>query len=84
MISYILILAEQFFMLMRAVLSMFMAGDENKISLFLYYVTEPVILPVRKLLSRFSSLDNLPIDISFSVAFLLLILLEYLLPTVNF
>ena len=43
-------------------------------------VTEPVVAPVRRLFERLNWFQNLPIDISFLVAYLLLTLVSSLLP----
>ena len=48
--------------------------------LFLVAVTEPIILPIRFICSRFSALDDAPLDIPFFIAFLLLSVLNGLLP----
>ena len=60
-----------FAMFIRAILSLFMTED-NAISSFLYTITEPIILPVRRLLEKFNILQGLPIDISFLITYLLL------------
>lgn len=66
-------------MLLRALLSWFITDEDSKIVRFLFYVTEPVIFPVRALLERSEKIRNLPIDISFLVTVLLLSLLTSLL-----
>ena len=71
MISFVL-----FLMLVRAVLSWFPIDDDSMILRFVFAATEPLIYPVRMLLSRFPSLQEFPIDISFSVTVLILILLR--------
>ena len=79
----ILLMLELDAMLLRAILSWFDTGEGGIISLLtgiLTMVTEPVILPVRFVLSHFPSLNNLPVDISFFVTFILLSLLRVLLP----
>ena len=74
----VLILALQMAMFIRAIFSWFPMG-ENKFTDFLYAVTEPVILPVRMLFERLGWFQNIPIDISFFVTFLLLSLIGGLL-----
>lgn len=78
-----LIVALEFAMFLRALLSWFMPGNDNAVTEFLYTVTEPVIMPVRTVLERFEAIRNLPIDISFFATYLLLILVQYLLPSVR-
>ena len=65
-------------MLIRAIMSWF-PGDSNKFEIFLYAITEPLILPVRKLFERLNWFQELPIDVSFFVTYLLLSLLLVLL-----
>lgn len=61
----------QLAMLIRAIMSWF-PGDSNKFEVFLYAITEPLILPVRKLFERLNWFQELPIDVSFFVTYLLL------------
>ena len=60
----------QFAMLIRAVLSWFMAG--GSFVNFLYAITEPFIVPVRALFEKMNWLQNSPIDFSFLVTYLLI------------
>ncbi len=69
----------QIAMLLRAVLSWFSPGEDNALKTFLYSITEPFILPVRNILSRFHIAEGLPIDIAFFVTFLILSLLRAIL-----
>lgn len=64
----------------RAILSWFIMGDgENKIYLFLYYATEPFIMPVRALCNRFGWFQGIPIDIPFMISSLCIALLSFIL-----
>ncbi len=82
--TYVLIIAEQLCMFLRAILSWFIQDDDNVLLNFLYYITEPVIMPVRLILNRlFPALEEFPIDIAFSVTLILLLIIEMLLPTVR-
>lgn len=80
--AYLLLVAEQLLMFVRAIVSWFTQDDESPLATFLYYATEPVIMPVRWVLSRFDAVNDLPIDISFTVSLVLLMLLTSILPTV--
>lgn len=73
--------AEQLLMMFRAVLSWLPVDEDSDISNFLFAMTEPVIYPVRMLLDRFEGLDEFPIDLSFIISFILLSLVQMLLPT---
>ncbi len=74
----LLLTAVQLAMLVRAVLSWF-PMDDNKFTDFLYGVTEPFIYPVRMLFEKLNWFQNLPIDISFMVSYLLLSVIIMLL-----
>ena len=65
----------QTLMLVRAILSWFPNFSGGKFSYFLYELTEPLIAPIRKLLSK-TSLGNSMIDISFLITFLVLFLIQ--------
>ncbi len=69
-------------MFLRAILSWFIADDENRFLVFLVMVTEPFILPFRLLCSKISALDEMMFDIPFLMAFFAISLLETLLPAV--
>ena len=74
------LLLEMFCVLLviRAVLS-WVPGVRNRLTDFVYMVTEPVLSPVRNLLnrSRFGNL-SLPIDLSFLVVLFILTFLLYI------
>ena len=74
----LLLSAVQLAMLIRAILSWF-PMDSNKFLDFLYAITEPFIVPIRMLFQKMNWFQNLPIDISFMVAYLLLSLISMLL-----
>ena len=67
----------------RAILSFLNPGEEGFLAAILYTVTEPVILPVRALLARLHVGEGLPIDLSFFFSFLLLSLLNVMLPAIS-
>lgn len=75
----LIIRAFEFCMFLRAVLSWIMPPDSNKVTVFLYNITEPVIHPVRSFLSRFEFIRNFPIDISFLVVLIILEFVQRLL-----
>ncbi len=74
----LLLSAVQLAMLLRAILSWFVM-DSNRFTDFLYGITEPFIYPVRLLFERMGWFQNLPIDISFMVTYLLLSLVTIFL-----
>ena len=62
-------------MLVRALLSWIDPMQEWRISSFLFMVTEPVILPIRRLFERKRWFEGMPIDMPFMITFLLLFVL---------
>ena len=59
-------------MFCRAILSWIPSMRNSSIYSFLYTVTEPIIIPVRIILSKIPYVNSMPIDISFFVTYLLL------------
>ena len=75
--------AVQIAMFARMILSFFGLDEDGGLGAFLMLLTEPVILPVRVILSRFRALEGLPIDLSFLVTYLLITFLTYSLPIIG-
>jgi len=67
-------------MFVRALVSLFVMEEENKFLFFLSCITEPFITPFRFLLSNIPFVRESPIDISFTVAFFAVIILQRVLP----
>lgn len=65
-------------MSVRAILSWF-ADPDNKVSRFLYVMTEPAIMPIRKLFVKMNWFQNSPIDFSFSFTFIAIIVIQTVL-----
>lgn len=76
---YFLVTALQTMMFFRAILSWLPFDEESTLNRFLYTVTEPVILPIRKILERFKLFQGSPFDISFFIAFFVLVFLQIIL-----
>lgn len=69
----------EFLFFARALMSWFAQGRDSRIYEFLYLVTEPIILPFRRLFERVDALRGFPFDIPFLVAFFALELILTLL-----
>ena len=80
-IVIVFLTAVQFAMLARAVLSWF-PMEANKLTDFLYAVTEPFIYPVRLLFEKMNWFVGLPIDVSFFVSYLIITIVLIILPQV--
>ena len=65
-------------MCIRAVISWFYDGDGAFIRM-LYFITEPVIMPVRLLLAKMNWLQQTPIDFSFILTYVVLFAIQIML-----
>ena len=74
----LLLMAVQLAMLLRAILSWF-PMDSNRLTDFLYSITEPFIYPIRLLFERLNWFQSLPIDMSFMITYILLSVIIMLL-----
>ena len=74
--AVLLLKAVSLCMLARALLSFFELNPENKLVKLLYAMTEPAVIPIRKLFYKKNWFADMPIDMSFTFAFLLISLLE--------
>lgn len=75
---------EYFAMFARVILSWFDHGEGGFLtafSNFTAFLTEPLIMPVRFLLSRFSFVQRCPVDLSFFATYILLVLVQAMLPS---
>lgn len=68
----------QLFLVIRAILS-WVPLQENKFTDFIYNVTEPMLLPARKLIEKTGVSLQIPIDVSFLLTFIVLVIIERLL-----
>ncbi len=69
----------QIALLVRAILSWFDQTGESRISGFLYFLTEPVIAPIRMLCAKMHWFEGFPLDIPFLITVLLLAVMQTLL-----
>ena len=69
-------------MFIRAILSWFNVNANNPIIKFLYVVTEPAIVPLRKLFQKMNWFQDTPLDISFAMTYLVIFVLELIIESV--
>ena len=69
----------EFLIFLRAILSWIPQARDSSFAAVLYQLTEPVISPFRRLLSRVEALRAFPLDLSVLAAFLALEAVEVLL-----
>ncbi|MDP4108964.1 MAG: YggT family protein [Bacillota bacterium] len=78
-IVYSILRLLELLLFVRAILSWFPNFSQGPIFSFVYFTTEPVLAPIRKLLMRIQTLRSMPLDFSIIVAYLIIeILLEVL------
>ena len=68
-----------FAMLGRAILSWIDPMADGPLASFLYSITEPIILPFRKLFEKKNWFVGVPIDMAFFFAFIAIMILQTLL-----
>jgi uncharacterized protein YggT (Ycf19 family) len=69
-------------MIGRMLIPLFKNPLDSKLYHFLFAVTEPFVIPVRKLFEKFNIGQNSPIDWSFTAAYLIIILIQGFLPII--
>ncbi len=70
-----------FAMLIRAIMSLF-ASEESMLVQICYAISEPVVFPVRVLMSRIPGIMELGIDFSFMATYLILLIIKTVLLSV--
>ena len=66
-------------MLLRAILSLLMLGEDNPFSMLLYGITEPFIMPLRALFEKFGWFEGSPLDMPFFFTYMLIMIGSMLL-----
>ena len=74
-----LISALQLFIIARTIISLIMPDVENALIGFVFYVTEPVLMPVRLIIEKIPSLRDLPIDLSPIITYFILLVIHSLI-----
>ena len=69
----------QLAMLVRALMSWIPSLQGSQLQGFLYQITEPIIMPFRRLLWKIPAVRSFPLDLSFLAVWLLLSLVAQLL-----
>ncbi|MBR4879367.1 MAG: YggT family protein [Clostridia bacterium] len=69
----------EYLLLFRAIMSWFPQIQGSRIYEFIFGLTEPLLMPFRKLLQNVEALRGFPFDISFMLAFMTIVFLEALL-----
>ena len=74
----------QLLILGRAITSWFPFEDDNPLINFLFFLTEPILAPIRAILEHIPALRDMPLDMSSLIAMILLTVITALLPAINF
>ena len=69
-------------MMARALLPFFIDVEDSKFFLFIMVITEPFVVPFRLLLAKFNLWQDLPIDMSFTFAYIVYALANMILPVI--
>ena len=68
-------------MIGRMLLPLF-TGEDGRLYAFCYAVTEPIVIPFRYLMVKLNIGQGLPIDLSFTFAYLVIIIIDMFLPVI--
>ena len=75
--TFVLLLDElSLALLLRAIFSWFDQTGESRFSGFLFLLTEPIILPIRRLCQKMHWFEGTPLDFPFLIAVLLITLIR--------
>ena len=66
-------------MFIRAILGWFFVDNSGRFMHFLYVVTEPAIMPLRKLFHKLNWFQGLPFDMAYMFTYLVLFLIQILI-----
>ena len=67
-------------MALRMILPIFVDPEDSRVYAFTCLVSEPIVAPVRTVLFAFGVDDSLPIDLALPAAYLLVFIIQLLLP----
>lgn len=81
LVQFVLIFLDviSFSMLIRAILSFLGVNEEGLLMRFLYVVTEPAIMPLRKLFYKLNWFQNTPFDMAHLFTYTVLWILQLLI-----
>ena len=71
-----------FMMVLRVLYPFFSAAEDRKAYSFLYATTEPFLMPVRGVLSRIEFFASSPVDFTYIITVMLVMVVQLLLPSV--
>ena len=63
-------------MLLRAIFSWIDPEQSNRFSVFLYMVTEPIIMPIRKLCYKMNRFQGTPLDVPFLITIVIIMVVQ--------
>ena len=69
-------------MMIRAIMPFFFDVEDNKIFIIACFVSEPLIAPVRLIMTKLNIGQNSPIDWAFFVTYIIICILESILPVI--
>ena len=69
-------------MVFRMLLPIFVNPEDSRAYAVAFYITEPFIIPVRAIMVKFNIAQGTPFDWSFTVTYLLIWLLQMMLPVI--
>lgn len=74
--AMLLLTVLEILLLVRALISWFPQIQGSKLHQIVHMVTEPILLPFRNLLRRIPGIQGFPLDLSFLLAYMVLIMVQ--------
>ena len=68
-------------MALRMILPLFVNPEDSKVYFFTCLLSEPIVAPVRAVMSVFGFDEGMPIDLALPTAYFLLFIIQLFLPT---
>jgi uncharacterized protein YggT (Ycf19 family) len=81
-VTAILLSAVSLAMILRMLMPIFMNVEDNRLYMFCCLISEPFVIPVRYLMVKFNIGQNSPIDWAFCFSYLILSMLQTMLPVI--
>ncbi len=74
--------AVTFAMMIRMLLPLFTDAEGSRVYTFVTLISEPFIIPIRFLLFKMNWLQDSPIDWSFTISYMLIVLIRMFMPVI--
>ena len=81
-VTEIMLSAVSFAMIFRMLMPLFTNVEDSRLYMFCCFISEPFVIPVRYFMARFNIGQNSPIDWAFCFSYLIISVLQTMLPVI--